>query len=170
MTYFIWILRIVHIGAGVFWVGGVLMMTFFIGPTVGAMGEAGPKFVAHLVNTMKFTTRMSIAAGLTALAGATLYWIDSQGLTFTAWMNSGAGTGFGIGAFFGIVGFVYGILIGRTTNALVKLGSQIQGKPSPEQMTQLQKLQKQQRTYPMSASIMLVLSVVFMSIARYFVF
>ena len=170
MIYFIWFLRIVHIGAGIFWVGGVLMMTFFIGPTVGAMGEAGPKFVGHLVNNLKFTTRMSIAAGATVLAGAILYWRDSQGLTFSAWMNSGAGTGFGIGAFFGVIGFVFGLLIGRTTNALVRLGAQTQGKPSPEQITQLQKLQKQQRTYSMTASITLVVSVIFMAIVRYLVF
>jgi uncharacterized membrane protein len=169
MTYWIWLLRIVHIGAGVFWFGGVLMMTFFIGPTVGAMGEAGPKFVRHLVRNMKFTTRMSIAAGLTALAGFLLYWHDSSGFK-SAWVMSGAGTGFGIGAVFGMVGFVFGILIGRTTNALVKLGEQIQGKPSPEQMTQLQVLQKQQRTFSMAASITLSLSVIFMAIGRFFVF
>jgi hypothetical protein len=131
------------------------------------MGEAGPKFVALLVRNRKFTTRMSIAAGLTALAGATLYWIDSRGLT-SAWMMSGAGTGFGIGAFFGVVGFIYGILIGRTTNALVNLGGQIQGKPTPEQLTQLQSLQRRQATFSMTASITLLLSLMFMSIARYF--
>ena len=79
MTYFIWLLRIVHIVAGAFWFGGVIMMTFFVGPTVREMGEAGPKFVALLVRNRKFTTRMSIAAGLTALAGGILYWIDSIG-------------------------------------------------------------------------------------------
>jgi len=37
MIYLIWLLRIIHIVGGVFWVGGVLTMTFFIGPTVGAI-------------------------------------------------------------------------------------------------------------------------------------
>jgi hypothetical protein len=169
MTYFIWLVRIVHIVAGAFWFGGVIMMTFFVGPTLREMGEAGPKFVALLVRNRKFTVRMSIAAGLTVLAGATMYWIDSAGLT-SAWMNSGAGTGFGIGGFFGAIGFVYGMLIGRTTNALVNLGGQIQGKPSPEQLTQLQSLQKRQTTYSMIASVTLLLSLIFMSIARYFTF
>jgi uncharacterized membrane protein len=169
MTYFIWLLRIVHIVAGAFWFGGVIMMTFFVGPTVREMGEAGPKFVALLVRNRKFTVWMSIAAGLTALAGAILYWIDSAGFT-SEWMKGGAGTGFGIGAFFGIIGFAAGILIGRTTNALVNLGGQIQGKPTPEQLTQLQSLQKQQMTFSMTGSVTLLLSLIFMSIARYFVF
>lgn len=168
MTYFIWLLRIVHIVAGAFWFGGVIMMTFFVGPTVREMGEAGPKFVALLVRNRKFTVWMSIAAGLTALAGATLYWIDSAGFT-SAWMKGNAGTGFGIGAVFGIIGFTAGILIGRTTNALVNLGGQIQGKPTPEQLTRLQSLQKQQMNYSMTATITLLLSLIFMSIARYLV-
>jgi len=169
MTYFIWLLRIVHIGAGAFWFGGVIMMTFFIGPTVREMGESGPKFVALLVRNRKFTTRMSIAAGLTVLAGFILYWIDSNGFT-SNWMTSGAGTGFGIGAVFGAVGFVYGIIVGRTTNALVNLGSQIQGKPSPEQLAAMQSLQKRQALATNVTAYSLILSVIFMSIARYFVF
>ncbi len=36
MTYFIWLLRIIHIVGGIFWVGGTLTMAFFIAPTVGA--------------------------------------------------------------------------------------------------------------------------------------
>lgn len=169
MTYFIWLLRIVHILAGAFWFGGNLMMLFFVGPTVREMGEAGPKFVGHLVRKLKFTTYMSAAAGLTALAGIILYWIDSNGFT-SAWMQSGAGTGFGIGAVFGAIAFVYGILVGRTTNSLVTLGGQVQGKPSPEQAAQLGSLQKRQAGYSKISAATLTLSLLFMSIARYFVF
>lgn len=169
MTYFIWLLRIVHILSGAFWYGSVLFMTFFIVPTVREMGEAGPKFVAHLVKKQKSPTYLSIAAGSTVLAGFLLYWIDSSGFT-SAWMTSGAGSGFGIGAVFGAIGFVYGLLTGRAGNALVNLGGQIQGKPSPEQMTQLQTLQKKQMSYTMITMVTLTLALIFMSIARYFVF
>ena len=166
MIYFIWLLRIIHIVAGIFWVGGTLIMTFFIGPTVGAIGEPGQRFVGHLMNNLKFSTRMSIAAGLTILAGFILYWIDSQGFT-SAWMNSGAGRGFGIGAGFALIGFVFGILIGRTTKAMAQLGAQVQGKPSPDQMTQLQAIRQRQATFSYVASGALILATVFMAIARY---
>jgi uncharacterized membrane protein len=169
MTYFIWFLRIVHIVAGVFWVGGTLIMAFFISPTIGATGEAGQKFVGHLINNLKFSTRMSVASGLTILAGFILYWIDSDGFT-SPWMRSGAGTGFGIGAGFALLGLVFGILVGRVTKAMAKLGTQIQGKPSPEQMTQLGTFRKQQVTYSNLAAATLILSVIFMAIARYLVF
>src|ERR1041384_3508220 len=94
MIYLIWLLRIVHIVGGVIWVGGTLTMTFFIGPTIGATAEAGQKFVGHLMSNLKFSNRMSAAAGLTILAGFILYWIDSQGFS-SPWMSSGAGRGFG---------------------------------------------------------------------------
>jgi len=168
MTYFIWLLRIIHIGAGIFWVGGTLIMTFFVGPTIGATADAGQKFVGHLMNNLKFSNRMAAAAGATILAGFILYWIDSQGFT-SPWMSSGAGRGFGIGAGFALIGFVFGILVGRTTRAMAQLGAQMQGKPSPQQLNQMQAIQKQQGTYSMITTITLILAVIFMSIARYFV-
>ena len=167
--YLIWLFRIIHIVAGVFWVGGTLIMAFFIGPTVGAIGEAGQKFVGHLVGNLKFTTRMSAAAGLTILAGGVLYWNDSNGFT-SAWMSSGAGTGFGIGAGFALIGLVFGILIGRTTKVMAQLGAQMQGRPSSEQMAQMQALRKQQAMYSNLTAIVLILATIFMAIARYFVF
>lgn len=166
MTYFIWLLRILHIGAGVFWVGGSLVTMFFVGPTVGATGEAGQKFMGHLVNNMKLSARLSAAAGTTVLAGAILYWIDSQGFS-SSWMKSGAGIGFTIGAVFAVIGFVFGIMVGGANKALGQLGAQIQGKPTPEQMTQLQTLQKQIATYSRITGPALILAVIFMAIARY---
>lgn len=169
MNYLVIALRLIHIVAGVFWVGGVLMMTFFIGPTIGATAESGQKFVGHLMNNLKFSNRMAAAAGATIFAGFVLYWIDSDGFT-SAWMTSGAGRGFGIGAAFALIGFVFGLLLGRTTKAMAQLGAQIQGKPSSEQMTQLATLRKQQVTYSNLSAVTLILSVIFMAIARYLVF
>ena len=166
MTYFIWLLRIIHIGAGVFWVGASLAMMFFVGPAVGATGDAGQKFLSHLMINRKISARISAAAGASVLAGAILYWIDSQGLT-SAWMKSGAGIGFTIGALFAIVGLVFGILVGRGNKARAQIGSQMQGKPSAEQAAQLQSIQKQLGTYSMLSTIGLVLAVVFMAVARY---
>jgi len=166
--YLIWLFRIIHIVAGVVWVGGTLIMTFFIGPTIGATGEAGQKFVGHLMNNLKFSNRMAAAAGLTILAGAILYWNDSQGFT-SAWMSSGAGRGFGIGAAFALIGFIYGLLVGRTTKAMAQLGAKFQGKPTSEQLTQMQTIQKQQSTYSTIAALALIFALIFMSIARYFV-
>ena len=163
MNYLVIALRIIHIVAGITWVGGTLIMTFFIGPTIGATAEAGQKFIGHLMNNLKFSNRMSAAAGLTILAGFILYWIDSNGFT-SAWMSSGAGRGFGIGAGFALIGFVFGLLIGRTTNAMAQLGAQFRGKPSTEQMSQMQSIRKQQATYSNISATALIVAVIFMAL------
>jgi len=168
MTYLIWLLRIIHIVGGVIWVGGTLTMTFFIGPTIGATGEAGQKFVGHLMNNLKFSNRMSAAAGLTILAGLILYGLDAR--AGSAWVRSSFGIGLSIGAGFALIGFVFGIMIGRTTKAMAQLGAQMQGKPSAGQLTQMQSIRKQQATYSNISAAALILAVIFMAIARYLVF
>jgi len=168
MTYLIWLLRIIHIVGGVIWVGGTLTMAFFVGPTIGATGEAGQKFVGHLMNNLKFSNRMSAAAGLTILAGLILYGLDAR--AGSAWVRSSFGIGLSIGAGFALIGFVFGIMIGRTTKAMAQLGAQMQGKPSAGQLTQMQSIRKQQATYSNISAAALILSVIFMAIARYLVF
>jgi uncharacterized membrane protein len=165
MIYLIWLLRIIHIVAGVFWVGGSLIMAFFVAPTAAATGESGRKFVGHLMNSLKFTNRMSMAAGATVLAGFLLYALDAR--AGEAWLQSNFAMGLGIGAAFAIVGFVFGILLSRSIRSLVQLGAQIQGRPTNEQMTHMQKIQNRQRTYSMINVVALILATVFMAIARY---
>ena len=165
MTYLIWLLRILHIVAGVFWVGGTLFMTFFVGPAIGATGEAGQKFVGHLMNNLKLSNRMSAAAGTTVLAGLILYGLDAR--AGEAWVRSRFAIGLGIGAAFAIIGMVFGILIGRTTKAMAQLGASFQGGPTTAQMTQMREIQKKQNTYSMISAVSLVLATIFMAIARY---
>jgi uncharacterized membrane protein len=166
MNYLVIVLRLIHIVSGVFWVGSSIMFGLFVGPGVQATGEAGQKFMAHLVNKAKINARITGAAILTVLAGGGLYWIDSDGLT-SAWQHTGPGYGFGIGALFALVGLFFGIQIGRNTEALVKIGEQVQGKPTPEQMTQIQAAQKRLGTVGPITTISLILALVCMATARY---
>src|SRR6266511_1919331 len=161
MIYLIWLLRIVHIVSGVIWVGGTLIMTFFIGPAAGATAEAGQKFVAHLMNNLKFSNRMSVAAGLTILAGVFLYSLDAR--AGAAWLRSSFAIGLNIGAGSALIGFIFGIMIGRVTKAMADLGAQFRGKPTPEQMAQMQAIRKQQATYSNISVAALILAVIFMA-------
>lgn len=165
MTYLIWLLRIIHIGAGIFWVGGSLIMTFFIAPSIGAIDESGQKFVGHLMNNLKFSSRMAAASGASILAGVILFALDAR--AGEAWIRSDFATGLSIGAGFALIGFVAGMLFGRTTRAMAQLGAQFQGKPASEQSSRMQTIQKQQRTYSMVTTVTLILAVIFMAIARY---
>jgi uncharacterized membrane protein len=169
MNWFVIALRIVHILGGVFWVGSAVFNGLFLGPAVGATAEAGQKVVAHLVTKARLTTMISAAAGLTVLAGGALYWIDSQGLT-SLWTRSGPGTGFGLGALFALVGFVFGIIVGRDMSTLVRVASQISGKPTPEQLGKIQATQQQLAYAGPTNTVALVLALLCMATARYWLF
>ncbi len=161
----IWLLRIIHIVGGVFWVGGSLIMTFFVVPAVGVMGESGQKFIGHMMNKLKLSSRMAAASGSSVLAGAILFGLDAR--AGAAWARSGFGIGLSIGAGFAVIGFILGILVGRASKTMAQLGAQFQGKPNSEQLAQVQAIQKQQATYSTLSTVALVLAVVFMAIARY---
>jgi uncharacterized membrane protein len=166
MNYLVIVLRLFHILSGVTWVGASLVMYFFVGPTLGATAEAGQKFAQHLMTKTRFTAVIIISAILTVVAGYTLYWIDSDGLT-SAWTHSGPGLGFGLGSGFGLLGLIFGIMVGNSNSALAKLGSQIQGKPTPDQMTQLGALRKRLSVVSPLNAYSLIIALFFMAIARY---
>ena len=166
MNYLVIVLRLLHIISGIFWVGAGLAMFFFIGPTLGATAEAGQKFAQHLMLQTRFTAILTTSAILTVLAGFSLFWIDSDGLS-SAWTHSGAGLGFAMGAFFALIGFVFGAMVGSTNGALAKLGSQIQGKPTPEQLSQIGALRKRLSVISPLNAYALILATLLMAIARY---
>jgi hypothetical protein len=100
------------------------------------------------------------------LAGALLYWIDSEGFT-PGWITSTAGIGFGIGAGFGLIAFVFGMIFGSSLAKLAKTGAQIKGQPTSEQLAQLQALQKRIASVAPIHTVSIILAVLFMSMARY---
>jgi hypothetical protein len=163
------VLKIVHVSAGIFWGGGSLMMNYFFGPTVRATNQVGQQFAGHLMLRTKFVTVMTTMAVLTVLAGAGLYWIDSHGFT-SAWMKSAPGIGFGIGGLFGLVGFVAGAIFGQLNKKLATVGSQVQGKPTPEQMAEIQSLQKKIATATRFHVPAIIIAILLMSASRYLIF
>lgn len=172
MLYLMIVLRLLHIVAGIFWVGAALMLTFFISPAVQSTQESGQKFFAHVLQKTPFNKVIMVAALVTVLAGLVLYGIDSNGFQ-SAWMKSGPGVGFGLGALFGYIGLYYGILQGRRSTALVQLGQQIQSQgtpPTQEQLQSVQKLQAQLKIGGKVNAISLLIASLFMATARFWVF
>lgn len=169
MDYLKEILRLIHLVGGMYWFGAVLAMYFFITPTVAATGDAGQQFMKHLGGRSGLSTSILIAALSAGVAGAWLYWIDSNGFQ-SDWMKSTSGSAFGLGGFFGAIALTFGIVVNRALAALGKLGAQIQGKPSPEQMTQLQALQKRTGMALKYTTYALIVSALCMAAARFLVF
>ena len=60
MNLLIIVLRLIHILAGVFWLGGSFMSAIFLTPAVAATGESGQKFMGHLITKGRMTARITI--------------------------------------------------------------------------------------------------------------
>ena len=163
------ILRLIHISSGVLWVGTALVNTFFLAPTVAATAEAGQKFMEHLVTNARLSARVTLASYLTVLSGASLYWIDSQGFT-SAWQNSGAGIGFGLGAVAGFIGLGFGQLVGRNATLVARLAGQIQGAPTPDQAAAMRKAQSSMTSASRVSTWFLIPALALMATARYWHF
>jgi len=169
MNYYLLFLRILHIGAGVYWVGSTLLYAFIIAPALRETKGSGQKFIDYLITKKRFGTESAGAGGMAGLAGILLYWHDSQGLTST-WMHGNAGIGFTVGAVFGLIAFIFGILTDRKLKTMAILREEIGDTPSEERTTQLQLLDKQVSTYLNICAGTLSLSVWIMAVSRYLVF
>jgi hypothetical protein len=95
-------LRIVHIVSGVAWAGGAALFLGFVAPSLAGLGDRSSDFLDELVRRRRLGVYFAVVSTLTVLAGAILYWRDTNGLTPSI-VSSSFGLGFGIG---GIAGFL----------------------------------------------------------------
>src|ERR1041384_655303 len=106
-TAVLWLLRLIHILSGVFWVGGFMVFARFVFPAALAVGPAAGTGLDQL-NSVRQRPRALLGAGtLTILSGLGLYWRDSVG-SGSAWAGSPTGRVFGIGALLAVRGVVVG--------------------------------------------------------------
>lgn len=169
MNILVIVLRLVHIVSGIFWVGAALLLNFFIAPTLRSTGDAGRQVGGYFALQTRFSQVMGVSVWATLIAGFWLYGIDSNWFQ-SRWMMSGAGMGFGAGAVLALAGLVTGFMNGNNIRKLGALGAQIQGKPTPEQATQLGAIAKQQAWVVPVNSWTLLLAAVLMAVSRYLVF
>ena len=163
-------LRLVHVLAGVFWVGSAIFMAAFIAPTVRAIGPAGGQVMQHLAQVRKVPVYMMTSMALTLLSGLALYWRASGGFS-NAWPGSGPGMTFGVGAVFAILAATLGLTVGMpTAKRLGALGGTIAkggAPPSSEQMAEMQRLQGRMSAVSALGAVLLVLATAAMAVARY---
>lgn len=164
------ILRVLHIGAGVFWVGSVVFFARFMLPTAAALGQAAAPVMSHLMQVRKVPQVMMGSGLVTILAGAGLYWHDSMGFQ-GPWMQSNTAMGFGTGAVLAILALLIGLTINRPTAArMAALMGEIQargGPPTPEQAATMKALQTKLGNALRVAAVLLVLATIAMAVARY---
>jgi len=172
-TIYLIILRIVHVVAGALWVGAGVYYFLFVEPTVKDLGPAGPQFMRSFMGKRRVPLFMNVVSSLTILAGLLLFWSTSGGLQ-GAWLTSGPGIGYTLGALAALV--VYGIgffmirpraeRIGAISSAIAQAG----GPPTAEQGMELQQLNEQMARIERVDVTLLMISLILMATARYWTF
>jgi uncharacterized membrane protein len=170
MDWYQIILRVVHILAGVFWVGSSFFFFFFIEPSVKELGATGEKFVSHLAERKKMPIVITAASAVTVLAGVLLYWRASSGFDLD-WIISGPGLGFTLGGVAAILAFAFGLfLIKPAVQRMGAIGQEVAtagGPPTDAQATEIQRLGARLLLIGRIDVVLLTLAVVAMATARF---
>ena len=95
------VLRVLHIFGGIFWAGATTAFVLFVSPAAAQTAPESNKFMANLTTNQSLPTWLSAAAGVNVLAGITLFWLDSGGLS-AAWFNRAYALSFTVGALAGL--------------------------------------------------------------------
>ena len=164
------LVRLLHIIAGVFWVGSILFVARFLLPTVAALGPAPRPVMDHITRVRRMPQVLLGAGALSVLSGLALYWRDSMGFQ-PAWMQSPPGMVFGVGAVLAIVAIVIGLTVNAPTAkrlGMVMAAAQGSGgPPSPEQTAEMRALQARLGNALRAVAVLLFLATAAMAIARY---
>jgi hypothetical protein len=161
--------RVVHVLLGVFWVGTLIFIALFLGPSLRDAGPEGGKVMAGLMRRRLVDVVPAVAV-LTVLSGFYLYWRVSGGFR-AEWMGSGPGITYGIGAVAALValGLGLGILRPAMVNAAA-LGQSAASAPPEERdrtLAAAQALQARAGSAGRVIAVLLAIAVIAMAIARY---
>jgi hypothetical protein len=170
MDWWLIFFRVVHVGSAMVWFGGAIVGAFFLAPTAAALGKTGQPFMDHLMRRRGLGVLFPIVGALTVLAGAALYWRDSDGLQST-WVTSPTGLAFAIGGLAAIVSFALGFVLVAPSVALqTAVGNELAasgGEPNAEQRARLERADRLMRLATRVDLPLLLLAGLTMATARY---
>ncbi|MBX3002925.1 MAG: hypothetical protein KF821_08565 [Anaerolineales bacterium] len=166
MAWALVILRIIHIFAGVLWVGASYTMALFVTPTVHALGADGQTFMQTMAQTGKMSKRLGMAGGLTLLSGLLLYGLLFHGL---APLNTGSGLALTLGGLFGILAGYMGGRSGRYVKQMQAVAAELTGGATAELQARMAALQEAMATNGAITTILMTLSLLGMVLSEYFV-
>lgn len=169
---FMVVFRIVHILAGVFWVGSVFLFVVYLQPSAAAVGPAGAPFMGELLGKRRLIDGILTLAVISVTGGVLIYWHDWHLYgSFGHWIGSTFGRVLTVGALAAIAAMGIGFSVTRpNVRRLMALGRQVAdsgGPPSPEVAAEMGAIQVRLKTYARVSFALLVLAVLAMSTARY---
>ncbi|MDB4878367.1 MAG: hypothetical protein JWM41_4813 [Gemmatimonadetes bacterium] len=163
------VFRLLHILAGVLWVGGLVLMSAFIMPALSSSGAAGGQVMQNLVQGTKLTKYLPAMGGIAVLAGFALFYLNMS--VAPTWASSRSGMTYSIGGLCGLVALVVGsIMTARSAGTIGKMGAAIAASgapPTAEQTARIAVLRARMKTGAQIAMTLALVAVIAMAVARY---
>ena len=168
---FWFVFRLIHILAGVAWVGGVFLFVAFIQPSAAAIGPAAGPMMGQLLGVRKLVDRFLLMAGITIAAGLTMYVkLGTDAPSFGDWVTTGYGLALTIGMLTAIAAVTIGASVTRPNlKALMALQRQVADGGTPPTPAQGAEIASRQTTLKVMGRIslaLLILSVAAMATAK----
>jgi uncharacterized membrane protein len=163
------LLRLIHILAGIFWVGAIFLIAGFLLPTARATGRDGGRFMQHLMLQRRLPVFLAIAMLLTVLSGFAMYG-RLVAATNGAWAGTPPAMAYGAGGLAAILGaLVGGLVSGRAARRMAAIGQSAtqKGGPSAEEQAEMERLQKRMALGSWLVAAFLAFSAGTMAVARY---
>ncbi len=122
MEILVLLLRLLHIVAGVIWVGFGTAATVVLAPLAKNMGDQGYEMLKAWFTRSHFSKIMPPASILTTLAGLTLWFIrfDMDAMQYRGFASVGSIV-LAVGSVFGLMAFGHGIGLGAQTGRFADL-------------------------------------------------
>lgn len=162
------ILRILHIGGGIMWVGSATLYLLLLIPAARTAQSAGQKFLQTL--GPKFGAMMGMVTTVTVLSGALLYARFAAGGISFIW-NTDMGLAFTVGGIAAFGSYALGVgYFGKTQGRIEKLGAEMEsagGAPKPEQVAEINRLRSSLMKAYQFDFVLLLVTMLAMAVARY---
>ena len=125
------VLRLIHVMGGIFWVGGMMYMAFFLMPTMAQAGAAAGPVIAGLQQRKLFVW-LPVVAIATLLAGIRLMMIQSDGFS-SVYFGTSMGRTYLVAGSLAVIAFAIGFSINRP--AMNRIGELTAGMPTADETT-----------------------------------
>ena len=164
------VLRLIHIGAGAFWVGSVFTFFLFVQPAAIAVGPEATKFTYQLLHHRRLPTWIFGSAVVTVLAGLWLLVITSNGLDPEI-LFSASRLGYTVGGVAAIttlaIGGLYVLPRTRTTERTIGTLLAEGRPPTPDEQQTLARVGREGRRAGWIVLIGLTIAIASMATAQY---
>jgi len=162
------ILRLLHIVAGLIWVGAGITVSMYLEPALIRSGVDPSKVIRALYTKTSFDKLMPIVAITTTVAGLILYYMVSNGFSDVNYMKSGQGIVLSIGALAGLAAFGHGFAtLGKFSRQYAALIEEAGDNPSDAQLKSLSEIEAKLSLHGKMSMWMGVVAVIFMAGARH---